>query len=154
MHSLMRRAWVEVDLGALLRNGTTIASRAGIQWDAIDSIRDTLVENTPQGAFTHFHSAERNNASRDEQERRFSAALAALPARPTMVHAENSAAVEHRGPSQWDVARPGIFLYGVGSGNSADIVPEAVVAVRARVVDVRSIPAGDTVGYGGTYRAP
>ena len=28
MHSLIRRAWVDVDLGALLRNGTAIATRA------------------------------------------------------------------------------------------------------------------------------
>ena len=91
--------------------------------------------------------------SRVEQERRFAVALAALPIRPAMIHAENSAAVEHRGPSSWHVVRPGVFLYGVSSGNSPDIVPEPVVTVRARVVDVRTIPDGDTVSYGGTWRA-
>ena len=30
MHSLNRRAWVEVDLGALLRNGASIAAQAGV----------------------------------------------------------------------------------------------------------------------------
>ena len=30
MHSLMRRAWVEVDLGALVRNGAAIQERAGV----------------------------------------------------------------------------------------------------------------------------
>jgi len=30
MHSLMRRAWVDVDLGALLRNGTALAARANV----------------------------------------------------------------------------------------------------------------------------
>ncbi|MGH7618280.1 MAG: alanine racemase, partial [Gemmatimonadaceae bacterium] len=30
MHSLMRRAWVDIDLGALLRNGTTIATQARV----------------------------------------------------------------------------------------------------------------------------
>src|SRR6478672_9091129 len=29
MHSVMRRAWVDIDLGALLRNGATLAARAG-----------------------------------------------------------------------------------------------------------------------------
>ena len=29
MHSLMRRAWVDVDLGALLRNATAIATQSG-----------------------------------------------------------------------------------------------------------------------------
>jgi len=255
MQSLMRRAWVEVDLGALLRNGTTVATqsrvpllpmvkadayglgairvarvlerldpwgfgvatiaegeelrraaiarpivvftpllpddfdaaaradltptlgdrdsirrwqetgrpwqlaidtgmnRAGISWARVHELRDVILDGVPQGAFTHFHSAERNDASRAEQERRFAEALGALPIRPAMIHAENSPAVEHRGPSPWDLARPGVFLYGVGSGNAPEIVPEPVVSVRARVVDLRTVPAGDTVGYGATFRA-
>jgi alanine racemase len=62
--------------------------------------------------------------------------------------------VEHRAPSKWRVARPGIFLYGVTSGNAPRLQPEPVVAVRARVIDLRTIAAGETVSYGGTYRAP
>jgi alanine racemase len=128
-------------------------SRAGIQWNETERIRDLLPHCAPQGAFTHFHSAEWNDATRVEQERRFAAALAALPIRPAILHAENSAAVEHRGPSSWDLARPGVFLYGVSSGHSPDIVPDPVVTVRARIVDLRTIPDGDSVGYGGTWRA-
>src|SRR5262249_33275916 len=30
MHSLMRRAWVDIDLGALLRNGTTVATQTRV----------------------------------------------------------------------------------------------------------------------------
>jgi alanine racemase len=128
-------------------------SRAGIQWNAIDSIRDLVAMGPPQGVFTHFHSAEKNDATRDEQERRFAAALERLSARPSMVHAENSPAVEHRGPSRFTIVRPGVFLYGVTSGNSPDIRPSPVASVRARVVDLRVVPAGDTVSYGGTFRA-
>jgi alanine racemase len=255
MHSLMRRAWVDIDLGALLRNGTTVAtqtrvpllpmvkadayglgavrvaralerldpwgfgvatiaegeelrraaitrpimvftpllvddfdaaaranlvptlgdatsimrwhetglpwhlaidtgmSRAGIPWDHVCDLGDALRAAPPEGAFTHFHSAERNDESRAEQERRFDEAIAAMPARPALLHAENSPAIEHRGPSPWSLARPGIFLYGVGSGNSPMIEPDPVVAVRARIVDLRVVPAGDTVSYGGSFRA-
>jgi alanine racemase len=128
-------------------------SRAGVQWDEIDRLAEILATHVPQGVFTHFHSADRNDASRDQQEERFAAAVARLPARPSMVHAENSAAVEHRGGSKWDVARPGIFLYGVSSGNSPDIEPAPVVAMRARIVDVRTVHGGETVSYGATYRA-
>jgi len=128
-------------------------SRAGVPWDGVCELNDPLRAAPPQGAFTHFHSAERNDGTRDLQERRFAEAIAAMPARPPLVHAENSAAVEHRGPSQWDLARPGIFLYGVSSGNAPMIEPEPVVAMRARVVDLRTIPDGDTVSYGGTFRA-
>jgi alanine racemase len=103
--------------------------------------------------FTHFHSAERRDGTRELQEKRFEEALSALPVRPMYVHAENSPAVEHRGRSRWSFARPGVFLYGVSSGNSPEIVPEPVVSVRARVVDLRTIADGETVSYGGSYRA-
>jgi alanine racemase len=82
--------------------------------------------------------------------------LAALPVKPEMVHAENSPALARRGAqasARWSVARPGIFLYGVGSGDSAEIAPDPVVSLRARVVDLRTIEAGDIVSYGATYRA-
>ncbi len=140
-----RRPWqLAIDTGM---------SRAGIRWDEVDCLADALTANPPQGVFTHFHSAEKDDASRSIQEERFASALARLPIRPAIIHAENSPAIEHRGPSPWTVARPGIFLYGVGSGNSAAIVPEPVVSLRARIVDIRTVRDGETVSYAGTYRA-
>jgi alanine racemase len=47
-----------------------------------------------------------------------------------------------------------VFLYGVSSGNSAAIAPRPVVSLQARVVELRTVAAGETVSYGGTYRAP
>ena len=129
-------------------------SRAGVQWDEIDNLRDAIAASPPQAAFTHFHSAEREDETRDLQEHRFAEAVARLPARPLLIHAENGAAVEHRAQSKWGLARPGIFLYGVTSGNAPRIQPEPVVSVRARVIDLRTIAAGETVGYDATYRAP
>jgi alanine racemase len=128
-------------------------SRAGVQWDAIDSVSDAVAAFPPEGAFTHFHSADQDATSRDLQARRFADAVGKLPVRPAMMHAENGAAVEHSGTSTWSVVRPGVFLYGVSSGHAPLIAPEPVVAVRARIVDLRTIASGETVSYGGTYRA-
>jgi alanine racemase len=102
--------------------------------------------------FTHFHSADLDDPSRDEQESRFAAALDALPERPAIVHAENGPAVEARAPSPWTLCRPGVFLYGVATRNGP-LVPEPVVTVRARIVELRTVRNGDTVSYGGTWRA-
>jgi alanine racemase len=145
--------WRETDQPWQLAIDTGM-SRAGVQWDEIDALRDVIARFPPQAAFTHFHSAEREDETRELQERRFEQALSRLPVRPPVIHAENGAAVEHRAPSTWSLARPGIFLYGVSSGNSPQIQPEPVVSVRARVIDLRTIAAGETVSYGGTYRAP
>ncbi len=128
-------------------------NRAGVSWTDVDSLRDVLPLCPPAGVYTHFHSAELNDASRDEQERRFDAALAKLPVRPALVHADNGAAVEHRGHSRWSIARPGVFLYGVSSGHSPQIVPEPVASLRARIVDLHTVPSGDSVSYDATYTA-
>lgn len=128
-------------------------SRAGVRWDEVSVVRDLAAELPPEGACTHFHSAELEDDSRDAQERRFDEALAALPVRPAVTHAENSAAMERRAPSRWSVARPGIFLYGVGCGGGA-VEPEPVVAMRARVVELRRVEAGESVSYDASWRAP
>ncbi|HEV7990805.1 MAG TPA: alanine racemase [Gemmatimonadaceae bacterium] len=127
-------------------------SRAGLRWDDVGAHRDLLQRSRPSGVFTHFHSADLDDPSRDAQESRFASALAALPERPALVHAENGPAVEARAPSPWTICRPGIFLYGVAT-RSGPLVPEPVVTVRARIVEIRTVPDGETVSYGGTWRA-
>ncbi len=126
-------------------------SRSGIRWDTVASIREAIRAFPPEGAFTHFHSAERPDGSLERQEERFREALAQLPERPRVLHADNGAAIERRGRSPWHIARPGIYLYGVGCSAGAD--PEPVVHVRARIADMRTLRDGDTVSYQGSYRA-
>ncbi|MGH7664984.1 MAG: alanine racemase [Gemmatimonadaceae bacterium] len=128
-------------------------SRAGLRWDAVGALAGLLGEFPPEGAFTHFHSAERNDESYEVQAQRFHLAVQAMPARPPLLHAENSAAAVRKAPSRWDLIRPGIFLYGVGSGHGARLQPESVVGVRARVIAVRWVEDGETVSYSASYRA-
>ena len=128
-------------------------ARAGMRWEHVAQHRELLARARPEGVFMHFHSAELDDASRDEQERRFDEALAALPERPALVHAENGAAVERRAPSRWSVCRPGIFLYGVAGVERGEIVPEPVASMRARIVELRTIGDGESVSYDATWRA-
>jgi len=127
-------------------------SRAGIPWRQVKEIKHLLEVVPPEGAFTHFHSAELDNESVAAQEKLFRAAVASLPSRPRLLHTDNSAAIARRGRSEWDLVRPGIFLYGVGSGRSAALQPEPVVHLRAPIVEIRNLEAGDTVSYGATLR--
>jgi alanine racemase len=129
-------------------------NRAGVSWRDVLSVRDLVAAHPPEGACTHFHSSQLPDGSREEQERRFSEAVAKLPFEPKLLHADNSGAIEHRAPSPFHLARPGIFLYGVSSGYDATIEPEPVVAVRGRIVEVRVVQEGDTVGYDAAWTAP
>ena len=128
-------------------------SRAGVRWDEVAALRPAVAACPPEGAYTHFHSAERNDASVEQQEGRFREAIDALPERPQLLHTENSGAIARRDQSVWNCVRPGLFLYGAGSGDGAMLEPEPVVSMHARVIDVRRIRDGDTVSYDATYRA-
>jgi len=128
-------------------------NRAGISWSEVGGLDEILRQVAPEGAYTHFHSADLNDDSTAEQMRRFRCALDALPSRPRYLHAENSPAIERGTSSSWDLARPGVFLYGVGGGEGATISPEPVAHLRARVIDLRTVSDGETVSYGATWRA-
>lgn len=127
--------------------------RAGIEWWRVADLHRSIAECPPEGAFTHFHSADEEGESLAVQQRRFAAAVAALPARPAVLHAENSPAIERQHPSPWDVVRPGVFLYGVGGGAGSALTPEPVAHLRARVVELHTVRAGESVSYGATWRA-
>lgn len=127
-------------------------SRAGIPWREVGDIKHLLQLVPPEGAFTHFHSAELDDRTLATQEKLFRAAIAALPSRPRLLHADNSAAIVRKGRSEWDLVRPGIFLYGVGSGRRAALQPEPVVHLRAPIVEIRNLEPGDTVSYGAAFR--
>lgn len=149
------RAWVALGGGDWHLAIDTGMHRSGASWDEIDALADSLRASPPAGVFTHFHSAELDDGSLEIQEQRFREALGRLPERdkPPIVHADNSAALMRRTPSPWDAVRPGVFLYGVGSGAHAAVQPEQVAHLRARVVALRDVKPGETVSYGATWRA-
>ena len=145
--------WDQMGGGAWHLAVDTGMSRAGIRWDGVRALAPLLLANPPEGAFTHFHSASLDESSLREQEARFERALAAMPAAPPLLHAENSAALARRDRSRWSLGRPGIFLYGVGSGAFATVRPEPVLSVRARIVEMRTLLAGESVSYDATFVA-
>lgn len=130
-------------------------ARAGVRWDQVAVLCPVLREHPPEGVFTHFHSADEDIDSRDEQEARFVDAMLALgDALPAGVlrHSDNSAGIASRTRhSPGALARPGIAAYG---GMFSELLGlQQVVHLRARVIDVRDVAAGETVSYGATWTA-
>ena len=146
-------AWIASGGGPWHLAVETGMNRAGVCWRDIGAVAELVRAHPPEGAFTHFHSADRNDGSWEQQEARFREALAALPVQPPLLHAENSAGIVRRSPSPWSFVRPGVFLYGVGSGDGAALTPEPVVSVRARVLELHDLNDGDTVSYTGAWRS-
>jgi alanine racemase len=54
---------------------------------------------------------------------------------------------------QFDLVRPGAALYGVNPTPEADNPMQPVVELKARIVQIRTVERGETVGYGGTWTA-
>ena len=149
------RAWADAGGGAWHLSIDTGMSRAGVRWDEVAPLMQVVREHPPEGVFTHFHSAEVENGSREQQEARFNEALAvlktALPAR-VLVHSDNSDGIAARSAgSPGHLARPGIGLYGASVVEPLGL--EQVVHMRARIIDVRDALDGESVSYGATWSA-
>lgn len=146
-------SWIESGGGAWHLAIDTGMNRAGIPWHEVGSVADLCRREPPEGAFTHFHSAELNDGSIGVQQERFLRSLGTLAQRPPLLHAENSPGLERQSPSPWSLARPGVFLYGVGGEAGSFAKPEPVAHLRARVVEIRTVGDGESVSYSATWRA-
>jgi alanine racemase len=65
----------------------------------------------------------------------------------------NSSGVFLGAQFQFDMVRPGAALYGTNPTPEADNPMQPVVEIKARIVQIRNIDRGETVGYGGTWTA-
>jgi alanine racemase len=165
---------VEVDTGM---------ARQGVHPGAeLDDLLDELTAAglALDGLMTHFCAAEVAHSQLTQtQQRRFEAAIRQLLARglsPNWVHAGSSSSVDNPAQSSpWlvDLAnsvgaramvRCGCALYGycvpIDGPAASSVQPKLRPALRpvmtwkTRVMDLRDLPAGETVGYNATFTAP
>jgi alanine racemase len=65
----------------------------------------------------------------------------------------NSSGIYLGSQFQFDMVRPGAALYGINPTPEADNPMQPVVDLKARIVQLRTVERGDSVGYGGTWTA-
>ncbi len=113
------------------------------------------------GVFTHFARADEVDLGPTrEQLRIFGALLDEIRAEginPGQVHIANSAGIlaGEDLPELWRLStavRPGLSLYGVAPAPHLPGGLKPVMHLSARVAQLRSVEAGDCVGYGATHR--
>lgn len=110
------------------------------------------------GLCTHLATAEETDRRATEQQlRRFRRATDAAKARSARLtrHAANTAAAFFHPDAQFDMVRPGIGLYGIDPTGRPSIERALRPAFRwvCPLLMVRSVRAGEAVGYGQTWRA-
>lgn len=113
-----------------------------------------------EGVYTHFacaDSADKSAALR--QLAAFQAALSSLQERRINVpikHCANSAATLDLPQTHLDMVRVGIALYGLWpsaeTGQPIDLIP--AMRFKARLAQVRAMPAGSAISYGSAYVLP
>ncbi len=139
--------------------------RLGVRYDEAAEFAEKLrafANVKVDGLMTHFAAAD--EPSRDcfteEQLAHFREAVAAFRERglrPTYEHASNSAATFAHPEARFRMVRPGGVLYGLWR----DVLPpltdapslRPVMSVRSRVILLKRVHAGETLGYGCTYEA-
>jgi alanine racemase len=144
-------------------------SRLGVAMEEVPRALEILRANPRlrlAGLLSHFAEADDLESPRNPlQEERFTQVLALLTAEEretALIHMANSAAALHRPGSRYDLVRIGLALYGLDPAAKGDdmedrepgiwVLPpdlRPVMSVRARIVQIRDVPAGTPVSYGG-----
>jgi len=108
------------------------------------------------GVFTHFADTAQESVYTTQQHAVLLEAVEALrPVAPELLtHAAGTAAIVHRPETHHDMVRAGIALYGYTPPGVHPPTPlRPAMTVFARIVQVKTVPAGAFVGYGRTWRA-
>lgn len=110
-----------------------------------------------EGIYTHFSTAECDQRYASEQLSRFNFALEQLHRngfRFRYIHAANSAAMLACRGSRFNLARPGLLLYGLNPmpGSAATGGLQPALSWTTNIAQVKTLPAGSPIGYGNTYR--
>lgn len=136
-------------------------SRLGVQLEevpaALEMIRGCSDGQAPRlrlaGLLSHFAEADDLDSPRNTlQQERFTGVLGLLTEEErssAMVHMANSAAALHRPGSRYDLVRLGLAIYGLDPVGLPASGLYPVMSVRARIVQLREVPAGTPVSYGG-----
>jgi alanine racemase len=147
--------WFGQRFGAILHVDTGM-SRLGLDDRELAILAD---DHTPldgltiRYVMTHLVSAETpEDAANQHQRARFAAARARLPPAPSSL--ANSSGIFLGAGFASDLARPGAALYGVNPTPGRSNPMLDTVRLLVRVLAVRHVPAGTTVGYNGTWTAP
>jgi alanine racemase len=114
-----------------------------------------------EGIFTHFATADSADKTYAEIQldlfMNFLNRLRKAGLEPLVRHAANSAALIDMPQSHLDMVRPGIASYGLYPSdevNKKHVPLKPAMALKARIIHLKKVPAGFKVSYGSTHQTP
>ena len=127
--------------------------------DVIDAVRKATAVRLEGVCTLLANAGDPKSPITDAQLKVFNVALETLSAagiKPSIIHVANSAALVLRYDSHFNLARPGLAIYGLppvaAVRDRVELQP--VMTFKTRVMQVKRAPAGSGVGYGHTFIAP
>ncbi len=140
-------AWIKIDTGM---------NRFGMSGDQVCQVCERLRDNPSIGTLrliSHLASADtRDDCFTRQQIERFAIASRSFRGECSLA---NSAGIIGWPDASYDWVRPGILIYGV-SPMAGEINPgfyQPVMKLQARVIAMRQVAAGESIGYGRAYTA-
>ncbi len=132
--------------------------RLGVPWSDFEEFLQKILRLNGlkiTGLTSHFGQADEKEKTYNRlQWKRFAAILGKVHQagiKLTENHMANSAALINYKQSHLHYTRPGILLYGHNPSDARSIKVKQVMSLKSRILQVKQIPAGVEVSYGGTY---
>jgi alanine racemase len=111
-----------------------------------------------EGICTHFATADSSDKSYAEKQlhlfKNYLKHLRQAGFNPPVRHAANSAALIDMPQSHFDMVRPGIAIYGLYPSDEVQknrVSLKPAMALKARIIHLKKVPAGFKVSYGSTH---
>jgi alanine racemase len=139
---------VKVDTG-MGRLGISLGD-AGVFIRSLKKYKHLILE----GIFTHFPSADTDRRFTQTQIEEFNKLLLRLEKEGISFryrHCANSAGLLLYPESHFNMARPGLILYGIKPCRRVSLAVKPVMALKSRVIFVKKVPKGASISYGRTY---
>lgn len=139
-------SWLKIDTGM---------HRLGIEPDCFEAFYERLNHIVPTSVMTHLAcSDELENPMTVQQKKLFDEVTGHCMAEKSIA---NSAAIMEWQSIQGEWVRPGIMLYGASpfadkGGEALGLKP--VMSLYSKLISIKSVKKGDSVGYGGSFRCP
>ena len=137
-------------------------NRIGFKCDknSVEEIKKikTLPNIEIEGVFSHLAAADMLDKAytkmQAEKFEDFAAQLENAGINAPIKHLYNSAAIADL-EKKYDMVRQGIILYGLKPSDEVEFnninIPQPVMSMKTRVVQVKTLPAGESISYGCTY---
>lgn len=144
---------IAVDTG-MNRIGFPLNSESVKDIKAINDLSNIKIE----GIFSHFAAADMSDKTYTRKQIEkfddFVNTLSEIGVDAPIKHLYNSAGIADL-EKKYDMVRQGIILYGLRPSDEVEfnniVIPQPVMSMKTRVVQVKTLPAGECISYGCTY---